>query len=236
MPDHAVVSHDEWLNARTALLEREKAFTRQRDALSRERQSLPWVEVTKDYVFDTIRGPQSLADLFAGHSQLVVYHFMFGPDWDVPCKSCSFWADNFDRNIVHLAARDVSMIAVARAPLDRLEAFKGRMGWNFDWVSSQDSDFNYDFEVSFTDEARQNGTLRYNYQASAFPASDAPGISVFTKDEDGRIYHTYSTFGRGLDMMNAAYHYLDLVPKGRDETGFDNPMSWVRLRDEYASN
>lgn len=236
MSHQTVVSRDEWLNARVALLEKEKAFTKQRDALSKERQSLPWVEVSKNYVFETSDGPKSLSDLFGSRSQLVAYHFMYGPDWEVPCKSCSFWADNFDNNIVHLAARDVTMIAIARAPLGMLDAFKKRMGWSFDWVSSQGSDFNYDFEVSFTDEARQNGDLRYNYRESQFPASDAPGISVFAKGEDGKIYHTYSTFGRGLDMMNAAYHYLDLVPKGRDEAAFDNPMTWLRLRDDYAPN
>ncbi len=235
MTDHAVVSKEEWERARIALLEKEKAFTRERDALSRERQALPWVEVTEDYAFDTEDGRKSLADLFGDHSQLIVYHFMYGPDWEKPCKSCSFWADNFERNIVHLAARDVAMVAVSRAPLAMLTAFKKRVGWTFDWVSSQDSDFNYDYEVSFTSEAREKGELRYNYRASQFPADEAPGISVFKKDEDGRIYHTYSTFGRGLDMMNAAYHYLDLVPKGRDEASFDMPMTWVRLRDEYAT-
>jgi predicted dithiol-disulfide oxidoreductase (DUF899 family) len=234
MPEHAIVSRDEWLKARVALLEKEKAFTRERDALSRERQSLPWVEISKHYVFDTEGGQKSLGDLFGDHSQLVVYHFMYGPDWEVACKSCSFWADNFDRNIVHLAARDVTLVAVSRAPLDMLTAFRKRMGWSFDWVSSHDTDFNYDFEVSFSEEAREKGEIRYNYRPSKFPASDAPGISVFTKSQDGRIYHTYSTFGRGLDMMNAAYHYLDLVPKGRDEAAFAMPMAWVRLRDDYA--
>ncbi len=236
MTDHTIVSRDEWLDARTALLEKEKAFTRQRDALSQERRALPWVEVSKPYMFETPTGEKSLSDLFGNHSQLVIYHFMYGPDWEVPCKSCSFWADNFERNIIHLAARDVAMVAVSRAPVASLEAFKKRMGWSFDWVSSENSDFNYDFEVSFTDEARENGDLRYNYQPSQFPASDAPGISVFSKSDDVTIYHTYSTFGRGLDMMNAAYHYLDLVPKGRDEAGLDNPMAWVRLRDDYAPN
>ncbi len=235
MTQHAIVSKEEWEKARIALLEKEKAFTRERDALSRERQALPWVEVTKDYRFETEDGSKSLADLFGESSQLIVYHFMFGPEWQKPCQSCSFWADNFERNVVHLAARDVAMVAVSRAPLDRLGEFKKRFGWTFDWVSSQGSDFNYDYDVSFTDEARQNGTLRYNYQPSQFPADEAPGISVFKKDGDGRIFHTYSTFGRGLDMMNAAYHYLDLVPKGRDEAGFDMPMTWVRLRDEYET-
>ncbi len=233
MTDHQVVSRDEWLKARLALLEKEKAFTRERDALSAERQAMPWVEITKDYRFDTEDGPKSLGDLFGDHSQLVVFHFMFGPDWDAGCKSCSFWADNFDRNVVHLAARDVTMMAVSRAPLEKLKAFKKRMGWSFDWASSNGSDFNYDFDVSFTPQAREKGEIRYNYGPSQFPADEAPGISVFSKEADGRIYHTYSTFARGLDMMNAAYHYLDLVPRGRDEKSFDMPMTWLRLRDEY---
>ena len=235
MHTHQIVSREDWLAARVALLEKEKAFTRERDSLSRERQALPWVKVDKDYAFDTPSGTSTLAELFGDKSQLIVYHFMFGPDWDNPCKSCSFWADNLERNVVHLAARDVSVVTVSRAPLADLEAFKKRMGWTFDWVSSGPSDFNYDFEVSFTEEARKNGTLRYNYRASDFPADEAPGISVFAKGDDGTIYHTYSTFGRGLDMMNAAYHYLDLVPKGRDESSLNYPMEWVKIRDEYSA-
>ncbi len=234
MSDHAIVSQDEWLKARVALLEREKAFTRERDALSKARQSLPWVEVTNHYEFDTPAGKRSLGDLFGDHSQLVVYHFMYGPDWQAGCKSCSFWADNFDGVVEHLAARDVAFVAISRAPLETLEAFKKRMGWHFDWVSSLGSDFNYDFDVSFTPEAREKDEIRYNYRRSTFPADEAPGISVFTRDTDGRIYHSYSTYGRGLDMLNAGYHFLDLVPKGRDEEGLPYPMDWVRLKDEYG--
>ncbi|MDA4844897.1 DUF899 domain-containing protein [Hoeflea poritis] len=234
MQDHAVVSRDEWLKARVALLEREKAFNRERDALSRERQSLPWVEVSKDYAFDTDAGRKSLSDLFGGHSQLIVYHFMYGPDWEAGCKSCSFLADSFDRSVVHLAARDVRLVAASRAPLATLNAFKKRMGWSFDWVSSLGSDFNYDFDVSFSKEAREDGSIRYNYRPSTFPADEAPGASVFYKDADGKVYHTYSTYARGLDMLIACYHFLDLVPKGRDEDGLPYTMDWIRLRDEYG--
>jgi predicted dithiol-disulfide oxidoreductase (DUF899 family) len=236
MPDNAIVSRDEWLKARVALLEREKAFTRERDALSKERQALPWVEVSKDYVFDTHAGKKSLSELFGKHSQLVVYHFMYGPEWDAGCKSCSFWADNFNGIAEHLAARDVTFIAVSRAPLATLDAFKKRMGWQFDWVSSLGSDFNYDFDVSFTPEAREKDEIRYNYRKTTFPSDEAPGISVFARGENGKIYHTYSTYGRGLDMLNGCYHYLDLVPKGRDEDDLPYPMEWVRLKDEYGKN
>ena len=236
MPDHAIVSEEEWLKARVALLEREKAFTKERDALSKERQALPWVEVSKDYVFDTPDGKRSLGDLFGDRSQLVVYHFMYGPEWQAGCKSCSFWADNFDGVVEHLAARDVAFVAISRAPLSTLDAFKKRMGWHFDWVSSLESDFNFDFDVSFTPEAREKNEIRYNYQPSNFPADEAPGISVFAKGEDGRIYHSYSTYGRGLDMLNAGYHFLDLVPNGRNEDDLPYPMDWVRLKDEYGKN
>lgn len=234
MQDHAIVDRDEWLQARVALLEREKAFTRERDVLSKERRNLPWVEVTKPYDFITENGPKALPELFADHRQLIIYHFMYGPDWQAGCKSCSFWADNFDRNIVHLAARDVMLVAVSRAPLETLAAFRKRMGWSFEWVSSMGSDFNYDFDVSFTEEARENDAIHYNYRPSRFPADEAPGISVFYKGDDGRVFHTYSTYGRGLDMLNAAYHYLDIVPMGRNEDALPYPMDWVRLRDEYG--
>ncbi|MEM6463140.1 MAG: thioredoxin family protein [Pseudomonadota bacterium] len=234
MQDHAIVSRNDWLAARLALLEREKAFTRARDALSAERRALPWVEVTKDYAFDTSDGKKSLSELFANHSQLIIYHFMYGPDWPAGCKSCSFWADSFNGNIAHLAARDVTLVAVSRAPLDMLSAFKKRMGWQFEWVSSLGSDFNFDFEVSFPEDAREKNEIRYNYGPSAFPADEAPGISVFFKDGDGKLYHTYSTFARGLDMLNTGYHFLDLVPKGRNEDSLSYSMEWVRLRDEYG--
>lgn len=235
MTHHTVVSETEWLKARKDLLAKEKAFTQQRDELSRIRRKMPWVAVDKDYHFDTEDGQKSLGELFGDNGQLVVYHFMFGPDWEAGCKSCSFWADNFDRSVVHLAQRDVTMLAVSRGPLHKLLAFRKRMGWQFDWVSSLGSDFNFDYGVSFTPESRERGQDSYNYSKNGFPGGEAPGISIFFKDDDGSIYHCYSTYGRGLDMMNAAYHYLDLVPKGRDEDGFTYPMEWVKLRDEYAS-
>jgi predicted dithiol-disulfide oxidoreductase (DUF899 family) len=234
MQNHKVVSRDEWIEARKALLAREKEFTRLRDSLSRERRDLPWVRVDKSYVFDGPNGKEALADLFGPRSQLVVYHFMFGPDWEAPCKSCSFWADNFERNVVHLNQRDVTFVAVSRAPLARLEAFKTRMGWSFKWVSSGETDFNYDYQVSFAPEALAHGEILYNYDRTKSAVSELPGISVFYKDPSGTIFHTYSCYARGLDMMNAAYQYLDLVPKGRDEAGQrPYPMAWVRYRDSY---
>lgn len=233
MQDHTVVSREDWLKARTALLEQEKEFTRARDALSAERRALPWVKIDKDYVFDGPDGKQSLADLFDGRSQLLIYHFMFGPDWEEGCPSCSFWADNFNGFTQHLAHRDVTMIAVSRAPLAKLEAYKKRMGWRFKWVSSYENDFNRDFEVSFTPEERENGPVRYNYREGNFPMDEAPGISVFYRDEDGELFHTYSCYSRGLDMLNAAYHHLDLVPKGRDEDDLPYSMAWVRRNDSY---
>jgi predicted dithiol-disulfide oxidoreductase (DUF899 family) len=232
MTNHAVVSRDEWLVARKELLAAEKEFTRRRDELSRRRRSLPWVRLDKNYVFDGPNGRESLADLFEGRSQLIVYHFMFGPDWDAGCKSCSFWADNFNGIVPHLKSRDVSLVAVSRAPLPKLQAFAERLGWSFKWLSSYGTDFNRDFQVSFAD-AEAGAKVDYNYELRTFPSNEAPGISVFSKDADGTVFHTYSCYARGLDMMNAAYHYLDLVPKGRDEANLSYPMAWVRLRDEY---
>jgi predicted dithiol-disulfide oxidoreductase (DUF899 family) len=211
----------------------EKEFTRARDALSAERRALPWVKVDKDYVFDGPAGKVTLADLFKGKPQLVVQHVMFAPDWDAACKSCSFWVDGFERMVPHLAARDTAMAAVSRAPLAKLEAFKKRMGWTFDWVSSGNNDFNYDYGVSFTQEQIDSGAAKYNYGGSPVYGDELPGISVFYRDEAGDIFHTYSCFARGLDMMNAAYHYLDLTPLGRHEEGLPYPMDWVRLRDQY---
>jgi predicted dithiol-disulfide oxidoreductase (DUF899 family) len=233
MTNHQVVTPEEWLAARKALLVREKEFTRQRDALSQARRDLPWEQITKTYVFDGPNGKESLAQLFDGRSQLVVYHFMFGPDWEVGCKSCSFWADNFERNVVHLAARDVSMIAVSRAPFARLDAFAKRLGWTFKWVSSGGNDFNFDYHVSFTPEELA-GEGYYNYALGKSSASERPGISVFFREGDA-IYHTYSCYERGVDMMNAAYHYLDLVPRGRGETDRSaGPQGCVRHRDKYG--
>jgi predicted dithiol-disulfide oxidoreductase (DUF899 family) len=226
-----IVSPEEWLAARKAHLAREKEFTRLRDELSRERRALPWVKVDKDYVFDRPDGRETLAQLFGPRSQLIVYHFMLGPTWQEGCKSCSFWADNFDGIDVHLAHRDTALVLVSRAPLERIAAFKRRMGWRIKWVSSFNTDFNRDFHVSFTPEELASKQVYYNFEKRAFPADEAPGISVFAK-ADGAVFHTYSSYARGLDMVNGAYHLLDLTPKGRDETGPHN-MAWVRHHDKY---
>ncbi len=241
MAEHKVVSHDKWLEARKKHLAKEKEFTRLRDQLSRERRELPWELVEKDYTFSGERGTQTLSDLFEGRSQLIIYHAMFNPEtagpkttWtvDAPCFSCSFWMDNFNGITVHLNHRDITMAAVSRADYPAIAAYKKRMGWGFPWYSSKDSDFNFDYRVSFTDAERATGKVDYNY--GMFPwsvMSEAPGISVFLKGDDGRIFHTYSTYARGLDMLNVAYHYMDLAPKGRDEGDFG--QRWVRRRDEY---
>jgi predicted dithiol-disulfide oxidoreductase (DUF899 family) len=233
MHPHMIVSREQWIEARKALMAREKELTRARDALSEARRELPWVRVAKDYVFDGVEGAMHLADLFKGRSQLIVQHFMFAPDWSEGCKSCSFWADGYERMIPHLAARDTTLVAVSRAPLEKLVAFKERMGWTFDWLSSAGSDFNYDYAVSFTPEQIKSAAKTYNFGTSGFGTEDAPGISVFYRDEADEIFHTYSCFARGLDMTNAAYHYLDLTPLGRHEDGLPYPMDWVRLRDRY---
>jgi len=233
MTTHRTVSREEWIAARLEHLAREKEFTRLRDQLSRERRDLPWVKVDKAYVFDGPRGPESLADLFEGRSQLVVQHFMFGPSWDEGCKSCSFWVDNFDGIVVHLNHRDVSFALVSRAPIATLEAYKKRMGWSVRWVSSLHNDFNRDYHVSFTPEELEGGQAYYNYANGSFPVPEAPGISVFYKEADGAIYHTYSCYARGLDMLNGAYHLLDLVPRGRDEAALSHSMEWLRHHDRY---
>ena len=227
-----VVSHEQWLTERTAWMAKEKEFTRLRDELSRQRRELPWEKVTKSYVFDGPRGKATLAELFEGRSQLVVYHFMFSPSWDEGCKSCSFWADNFEGIDVHLAHRDITFLAISRAPLPKLEAYKRRMGWTFTWVSAEANDFNYDLNVSFDREAVKNGTAAYNYGTGRAVQEEMPGISVFYQDPNGDIYHTYSTYSRGIDLMNGAYNYIDLTPKGRDEG--TQIMSWLRRRDQYA--
>ena len=233
MTTHRIVSREEWIGARLEHLAREKEFTRLRDQLSRQRRDLPWVKVDKAYVFDGPRGPESLADLFESRSQLVVQHFMFDPSWDEGCKSCSFWVDNFDGIVVHLNHRDVSFALVSRAPIATLEAYKTRMGWNVRWVSSLHNDFNRDYHVSFTPEELGSGQAYYNYANGSFPVAEAPGISVFYKDADGAIYHTYSCYARGLDMLNGAYHLLDMVPRGRDEAGLSHSMEWLRHHDRY---
>ncbi len=228
-----VVPHEEWIEARKSFLAKEKEFTQLRDALSRERRELPWERVENNYVFDGPNGKESLSDLFDGRSQLIVYHFMYGPDWDEGCKSCSYLADQFNPAIVHLNHRDVSMVAVSKAPLPVLEDFKKRMSWQFKWVSSFDNDFNRDYHVSFTMEEIDSGRAYYNYRPGAFPSTEAPGASVFYKDTNGDVFHTYSVYQRGLDMFIAAYHYLDIVPKGRDEDDLSYTMEWVRLHDAY---
>ena len=224
----SVVGHDEWLAAREELLGKEKEFTRARDELTKQRQALPWEAVEKEYVFAGPNGKETLADLFEGRSQLVVYHFMFGPEDDAGCKSCSFWADNFNPNVIHLNARDVSFAAVSRAPIEALEAYRQRMGWDFRWVSSGGTDFNFDYGVSFAPD--QQDQKIYNYGSLAPNIADREGMSVFAKD-DGAIFHTYSAYARGIDLLNTAYNYLDLVPKGRDEG--ERGQHWVRRHDEY---
>jgi len=228
-----VVTRDEWLAARKQHLSKEKEFTRLRDELSRQRRELPWVRVEKKYVFDGPSGKETLADLFGGKSQLIVYHFMFGPGWEQGCPSCSLLADHFDPSVVHLAQRDVTMLAVSRAPLPQIEAFKKRMGWGFKWVSSHGTDFNSDYRVSFTKDEMAKGRVDYNYEMKKFGSEEAPGASVFYKDANGDIFHTYSTYERGLDILVGAYNYLDLVPKGRDEGGLAFSMAWVRHHDRY---
>jgi predicted dithiol-disulfide oxidoreductase (DUF899 family) len=232
MENHKVVSHDEWLVARRQLLAEEKEFTLLRDRLSQQRRDLPWERVDKNYVFQGPGGRETLSQLFDGRHQLAVYHFMLASDWQEGCKSCSFWADNFNGIDTHLRQRDVSFLAISRAPLPKIDAFKKRMGWTFKWVSSFGNDFNYDYRVSFRSEQSSSGEIIYNYAPRKTTMEELPGISVFYKDEDGRIFHTYSCYARGLDMLNGAYHWLDLTPKGRDETG-PHKMAWVRLHDEY---
>jgi predicted dithiol-disulfide oxidoreductase (DUF899 family) len=227
-----VVAPDEWTKARVALLAQEKELTRLRDAISRQRRELPWVRIDKDYSFEGSRGTQTLSDLFEGRSQLLVYHFMFDPGWSDGCKSCSFWADNYDGIDVHLAQRDVTMVTISRAPFPTLDAFKRRMGWTFTWLSSFGSDFNHDFHVTFTEEERK-GDVDYNFGRRTFGAPEAPGASVFYRDGDGAVYHTYSCYARGLDAMNGAYQWLDLTPKGRDEDGLPSTMAWLRHHDTY---
>ncbi len=233
MRSHEVVSREKWLAARRAHLAREKEFTRLRDELARERRALPWLRVEKDYGFDTERGKRTLAELFGARSQLLVYHFMFGPEQEEPCKSCSFWADGYDRSVVHLAHRDVALVTVSRSPLPRLRAVKARMGWSFEWVSSGGSDFNRDFGVHFSEAELARGARLYNFGTIAFGMADAPGVSVFYRDPEGAVFHTYSCYARGLDALNGAYQLLDLVPKGRDEDALARPMAWLRHRDRY---
>lgn len=228
-----VVSHEEWLQARLELLAAEKELTRQREALTRRRMAMPWEKVEKPYRFEGPNGTLQLPDLFEGRSQLIVYHFMFSPDWQEGCKSCSYWADNFNGIPIHLNHRDVTFTAISRAPFAKISAYKKRMGWSFPWVSSSGSDFNFDYHASFTPEEIAAGKAYYNYAVRPIGASDDVGISVFSRNDSNEVFHTYSCYSRGVDMMNGAYHYLDLVPKGRDEDGYKFPMQWVRRHDQY---
>ena len=228
-----LVSRAEWLEARKKLLLKEKSYTRQGDALAAERRALPWVRVERYYVFDALKGKVSLADLFEGRSQLIVQHFMLGPGWKEGCPSCSFMADHVGGALVHLAHRDVTFVAISRAPLAEIEAFRKRMGWGFTWVSSSGNDFNYDYAVSFTQEQLAQEKVPYNYGLAVFKGGEAPGISAFYRDEDGQVFHTYSTYGRGCETMMGTYRLLDLVPKGRDEAGLPYGMAWLRHHDRY---
>ncbi len=227
------VSHSEWLAARKDLLAKEKEFTRQRDELSRLRRELPWEKVEKEYVFEGSKGKETLADLFDGRSQLIIYHFMFAPGWSEGCKSCSYLADHFDGPTIHLAHRDVTLAVVSRASIAEIEAFKKRMGWKFHWASSFGTDFNYDYHVSFSAEQRAAGKVNYNYAEIESPLEELPGLSAFYKDASGDIFHTYSTYTRGLDIFVGAYNFLDHAPKGRDEEGLAHSMAWVRHHDKY---
>jgi predicted dithiol-disulfide oxidoreductase (DUF899 family) len=228
-----VVSPAEWLAARKQLLAKEKEFTRLRDELSRQRREMPWERVENKYGFDGPNGAETLADLFAGRSQLIIYHFMFGPEWKEGCPSCSFLADSFDAAAVHLAQRDTSFAVISRATLPEIQAFQKRMGWKFKWVSSNGSDFNRDFQVSVSKQQATSGKAIYNYEPSNFPSEERPGLSVFYR-RGGEVFHTYSSYARGLDILLPTYNFLDLTPKGRDEEGLPWPMAWVRHHDRYG--
>ena len=233
-PATKVVSRNEWLAARKQLLAKEKEFTRLRDELSRQRREMPWEKVEKQYVFEGAKGKETLADLFDGRSQLLVYHFMFGPGWEQGCPSCSFLGDSFDGITIHIAQRDTSFVAISRATLPEIEAFKKRMGWKFKWVSSNGNDFNYDYKVSFSKEDISSGKPVYNYETIPFPSEEGPGASAFIK-KDGQIYHTYSTYSRGLDILLPMYNWIDMTAKGRDEAGMKpHAMAWVRHHDRYS--
>jgi predicted dithiol-disulfide oxidoreductase (DUF899 family) len=232
---HPVVPHPQWLDARRMLLAREKELTRLQDEIARERRALPWQRIDKPYVFDTPDGPRALADLFEGRSQLLVQHFMFAPGWEQGCKSCSFMADHNDGANHHLARRDITLVAISRAPLADIERFRKRMGWNFRWVSSNGNDFNYDFHVSFTPEQMATGKVDYNFTTQPFPQEEAPGLSSFVRNDQGEVFHTYSTYGRGVEVMMGAYPLMDLMPKGRDEDRLAFTMEWVRHHDRYES-
>lgn len=226
-----IVSQEEWLKARKELLAKEKEFTRLRDIMTAQIRALPWRRIEKTYSFDTSTGKETLGDLFEGKTQLAVYHFMFGPDWEQGCKSCSYWADGFQGVPIHLAHRDVSFVVVSRAPLSKIELFKKRMGWNFKWVSSFESDFNCDMGVSFEEQNEGSEQVFYNYADGPYMSDEMPGASFFYR-RNNEVFHTYSTYARGIDILNCAYNWLDLVPKGRDENP-DHTMEWVRHHDRY---
>jgi predicted dithiol-disulfide oxidoreductase (DUF899 family) len=232
-PVRIATSRDAWLEARKALMEQEKAHTRERDRLAAERRAMPRLRVEKPYRFEGPNGVASLEQLFAGRSQLLVYHFMFPASWEAGCRSCSFWADGYDGIIPHLAQRDVSMVTISRAPLAKLRAFQTRMGWRFKWLSSAGCDFNRDFGVCVTADEVASHALVYNFGTLPFGVEEAPGVSVFERSDAGEIFLTYQCFSRGLDALNPAYQLLDLVPKGRDESNLPNPMAWLKRRDEY---
>jgi predicted dithiol-disulfide oxidoreductase (DUF899 family) len=234
MDEPKVVSHAEWIAARKNFLNKEKEFSRLRDELSRQRRELPWEKVEKKYVFEGPRGKETLSDLFGGRSQLIVYHFMLGPGWNEGCPGCSFVSESVDGAVVHVAQRDITLLAVSRATLPEIEAFKKRMGWRFKWVSSFGNEFNFDYHVSFTKDEVTKGEGYYNYEVSRSIGEERPGASVFYKNEKGELFHTYSTYERGLDMLIAAYNYIDLTPKGRDESGLNHPMDWLRHHDRYV--
>jgi predicted dithiol-disulfide oxidoreductase (DUF899 family) len=227
-----IVSENDWLAARRELLRKEKEFTRLRDELTAQRRELPWVKVEKRYEFEGAQGRQTLPELFDGQSQLIIYHFMFDPGWEAGCKSCSFWADNFNPTVVHLKHRDTTMMAISRAPYEKIAAYKKRMGWTFNWVSSYGSDFNFDYHVSFTPEELAKKEGLYNFVTQNPQSSELPGVSVFYRDPAGTVFHTYSAYARGIDLLNTAYNYLDITPKGRDEEG--HGMRWLRRHDEYT--
>jgi predicted dithiol-disulfide oxidoreductase (DUF899 family) len=233
MQAHKAVSREEWLEARRALLAKEKELLHAKEALRRETRDLPWVKVDKSYVFDGPNGKETLSDLFAGRSQLIVKHFMLGPGWEQGCLGCSFGADQVDGSIVHLINHDVMFVAVSRAPYPEIEAFHQRMGWKFKWVSSFGSDFNFDYHVSFTEDDKQRGKVFYNFETMDWMSDELPGYSVFYKDEAGDIFHTYSTFARGTELVGGVYGFLDVTPKGRNEPPGGNLTSWVRYHDKY---
>lgn len=233
--EHKVVSEREWLSARRRLLSKEKQFSQARDRLNRGRRALPWVKVQKEYVFESPEGKETLAELFSGKSQLVVYHFMFGPGWDEGCPHCSFWADHYDGVNYHLGQRDTTLVVVSRAPLKEIKPFKKRMGWHFKWVSSNQTDFNFDFNVSFTPEQLRSGKVFYNYANEAMRIDEREGVSAFYKDSKGEVYHTYSSYARGIDLLNTTYNFLDLTAKGRNENP-EQPQDWVRHHDKYRKS